>query len=460
MFGKRKEDRKHRFADEVSDDLPAAESPPELGDDPELAAALLELGRNRHAPLPEPLSPETNEANEASEPADSSDQAQPAEPDEPGDSAESPEPEAPPVSFNAPGRPVVQTAAMLAEPEPETQPEPTSVGEVATYAALRRERSRAVEQEAALQKANDQVETLKAELKQLRRAAPATDAADVQAAKDRADELEQSLRDAQSRIEELTAEVERLRSADEGDELTAARERVASLTAELDRALGSSGTQDDQTRAALDRAQAADRTAADLQSTVATLKAELEQARSEAAAAGVALERLEREAKDQENAVATAEERADRLSAEIEQLRIAMAKGPAQVERLRRDAEREHTLRAALEQAQASQAKAEAALADNLRLASDLLSNLQSQEALITALTGLQTEVTEQRAWFEAQIANLGEGERQQAAVVDALEATVRERDVELESLREQLLEAETKRAEEAAAFVAALERP
>lgn len=460
MFGKRKEDRKHRYAEVVSDDLTAAESPPELGDDPELAAALMELGRNRHAPLPEPPSAETNEASEASEAADSREQAEPAEPDEPGDSTESPEPEAPPVSFNAPGRPVVQTAAMLAEPEPEAQPDPTSVGEVATYAALRRERSRAVEQEAALQKANDQVESLKAELKQLRRAAPATDAAEVQAAKGRADELEQSLRDAQSRIEELTAEVERLRSADAGDELTAAKERVASLTAELDRALGSSGAQDDQTRAALDRAQAADRTAAELQSTVATLKAELEQARSEAAAAGVALERLEREAKDQENAVARAEERAERLTAEIEQLRVAMAKGPAQVERLRRDAEREHTLRAALEQAQASQAKAEAALADNLRLASDLLSNLQSQEALITALTGLQTEVTEQRAWFEAQIANLGEGERQQAAVVDALEAAVRERDVELESLREQLLEAETKRAEEAAAFVAALERP
>lgn len=419
MFGKRKEDRKHRYADEVSDDLSGDEAPPDPSDDPDLREALLALGRNRHAPLSPPVPSEASATEEPSKRGHSAEAA------ETGDSKESREHRGagasrasePPA---APGRPVVQTAAMLAEPEPTAaEPESSATGEIATYGALPRKRAKADEGNADSQKATGEVAPLKAEPKQLGSAAP-SDAA----------------------------------------MLAAAQEPVASPTAQLDRARsGSPGAPNDDVRAAVERAQAAEKSLADLESTVSALKAELEQARSEAATAGVALERFKRESKDQDGSLAAAEERAERLSAEIEQLRAAVAQGPAQVERLRRDAEREQTLRAAMEQAQASQAHAEAALADNLRLASDLAETIQSQEAVIAALTGLQAEVTEQRAWFESQIANLGEGERQQAAVIDALETAVRDRDRELESLREQLLEAEAKRAEEAAAFVAALER-
>jgi hypothetical protein len=49
--------------------------------------------------------------------------------------------------------------------------------------------------------------------------------------------------------------------------------------------------------------------------------------------------------------------------------------------------------------------------------------------------------------------------EGQQAGVVDALQAAVKERDAQLDAMRQQLLDVEAKRAEEAAEFVAALDR-
>jgi hypothetical protein len=443
MFGKRKQDHKHRYAEEGLGDLP--EDDARLApDDPELAAALLQLGRNAHAPLPEPPPVEVNEMgapNELDEPKDMDarsksdepkDMGAPNELDEPKDMdarSKSDEPSPQDGSHksvgvpapNGPARAAVPTAADLAEPEPDpdsevVRPEPSSVGEVATYSALRRERAKVAEQEAALRSATDEVASLKAELKQVRVAAAGTQPADVQGPTARTDELEQSLKESQGRIDELTAEVDRLQSTDSDEQVKELRSKVSALTAELERS------------------------------------------RSEAAASGVALERVEREVKDQERTVAAAEERAEQLAAEIKQLRAEAAKGPAQVERLRREAEREKALRAALEQAQATHAQAEAALADNHQLASNLAANLQSQEGLITALIGLQAEVTEQRAWFEAQLANLREMESQQTSVVDTLQAAIQDRDLELELVRQQLLEAEAKRAEEAAAFVAALE--
>lgn len=447
MFGKRKQEHKHRHAEEIPGEPTDADAPREAGDDPELVEALLQLGRNRHSSLPEPQpQPQPPAAEEPTEPGE------PAEPAEPADEALGRDDQGESAGSDAPDRPVwaaVQTAAMLAEPEPEPEPEkvearPGSFGEAATYAAPRRGRSKEADQDAALQKAEDEVAALKAELKTLRTAS-STDTAEVEAVTARADELEQSLLESRGRIEELTAEVDRLRSG-AGAERERARPASSAETA-------------DEVRAAVERAEAAERSVAELQSRVSGLTAELERARSEAAAAGVALERVQREAKDQDGSVAAAEARAERLAAEIEQLRAAAAKGPAQVERLQREAERERTMRAALEQAQASQAKADAALADNLRLARELAANLDSQEGLIAALTGLQTEVTEQRAWFESQIASVSETENQQAGVIDALQTAIQDRDIELEVLRQQLLEAEAKRAEEAAAFVAALER-
>jgi hypothetical protein len=419
MFGKRKQDHKHRFAEDAGDS-PDGDARPEL-DDPELAEALLQLGRNRHSPLRD-LQPDA-----ASEPDG------PSEPDAPTEPLDHDEPDERDVrdESDVPVRPAwgaVPTAAMLAEPEPEpepereaghepVEPEPTSMGEVRRpYGALPRMRVKGANHDADAPTAKDESASRNAELKTLQTAGSATDAAGLQAAIARADELEQSLRESQARIEELTSELDRARS--ESPE------------------------------------------AADGASEASELKADLELARSEAAAAGVALERVEREANHQAEAVAAAEERAERLAAEVEQLRAAAATEPAQVERLHREAERERTLHTAMEQAQKSHEQAEAALADNLRLASELAANLRSQEGLITALTGLQAEITEQRAWFEAQIASAGETEGQQTKVIESLQAAIQDRDIELDVLRRHLLEAEAKRAEEAAAFVAALERP
>jgi hypothetical protein len=417
MFGKRKEDHKHRYAEEDLGDSPEDDARL-ASEDPELAAALWQLGRNAQAPLPEPPPVEVNEADA------------PDELDAPNDMdarSKSDEPLAQDGSHKSVGshvpnglaRGAVPTAADLAEPESNPEGggrEPSSVGGVATYPARRRDRSKEDQQEADLRRAKDEVSSLRAELKRVRVAAAGTQDTDVQAVTARADGLEQSLRESQGRIEELTAEVNRLQSAGSDARVNEPRSKVSAL------------------------------------------RAELEESRSQAAAARVALERVEREAKEQERTVAAAEERAEKLAAEVEKLRAEAATGPAQVERLRRDAEREKALRAALEQAKASHAQGEAAVAENRRLASDLSANLQSQEGLITALIGLQAEVAEQRAWFEAQLSSLRDMERQQTSVVDTLQAAVQDRDLELELLRQQLLEAEAKRAEEAAAFVAALE--
>ena len=391
MFGKRKEDRRHRYAEEGSDDLLDADASADSELDPELAAALLELGLNRDAPLREPESGHASDVTQPSEPDAPSEPDESAEPDRPGaelsepadsrDSRDSAEPVAP----SLPSWAGVQTAAMLAEPE-DVDRQRTPAGEVPTQAALQRERAKAAEQESALQRAQDRVASQKAELKQARSSSSEPAAADVQAMTARVKELEQSLRESQGRVDRLTADLERARSK-------------------------SPAPASDEVRAAVDRAEAAEKSARELESSVSALKAELERARSEATAAGVALERMEREAKDQGGA--------------------AMIPGP----------------------------QADAAQADSLRLAADLAANLQRQEAMIAALAGLQAEVTEQRAWFEAQIANQGQTESQQASVIETLQAAVRERDIELEALRQHLLEAETKRAEEAAAFVAALER-
>lgn len=421
MFGKRKQDHKHRFAEEAFGDSPDGEARPEL-DDPELAEALLQLGRNRHAPLRELKPDDASEPDGQTEPEGSSEPDTPSEPDAPAEALDHGEQDRPrvPDESDVPVRPAwggVPTAAMLAEPEPEAgEGERTSVGTFATYPAPRRERAKEADQDVAVPKATDESVSPKPQLKTLRTDASATDAAGLQAVTARADELEQSLRESQPRIDELPSGLQPAGS-------------------------GSPAMADEASEAS-------------------ELKADLELARSEAATAGVALERVEREAHHQAEAVAAAEERAERLAAEIEELRAAAATEPAQIERLHSEAERERTLRTAMEQAQKSHEQAEAALADNLRLASELAANLRSQEGLITALTGLQAEITEQRAWFEAQIANAGETESQQAKIIESLQAAIQDRDIELDVLRQHLLEAEAKRAEEAAAFVAALERP
>jgi hypothetical protein len=291
---------------------------------------------------------------------------------------------------------------MLAEPEPEPQPEreQPSVSGMAMQ-ALNRERARSAEQEAALRTAQDEATALKAQ------------------------------------VERLQAELsERPEPQDEPDDHDA--EALRSTT---------------------ERAEAAEQSALDLQAKVSELSVELETARADAAAAGVAVERLERESKDAQTARAVAEERAERLGAEVQQLRSAAARGAVQAEGLQRDVERGAALQAAVGQAQSTAEQLAPLVADNQRLASDLAANLRSQESLIAALTGLQTEVTEQRAWFEAQLANMREMEGQQAGVVEALQAAIKERDADLDALRQQLLDVEAKRAEEAAAFVAALER-
>lgn len=494
MFGKRRQDHKHRSDEDIFGETPENEPLPDAdtddADDPELRAALLELGRNRHAPLREPNAP----AAAAAEPAELLDA------------------EEKPVELAHGGAP---TAAMFAEDEPEPAPD----DELPILAALNRERAKAAEQDEALQRALEEVDALKAELDELRSSAPeSSGGADVESANGRVEELERTLEESQSRVDELTSEVERLTSTDAGAQLKAERERadefershvesqvridsltaeldelraesgdadvvelraaaeradraersfleaqvkVASLTAELERVRShSSSTAAGEVRAADGRADAAEKSMLELQAKVSALTVDLERTRSEAAAAGVTLERVERESKDQDRAVAAAEERAEQLAAELERLRAEAAKGPEKVERLRREAEREKALRASMDQAQTAAAQVEAVVAENRQLASQLAANLHSQEGLIAALTGLQTEVTEQRAWFEAQIDHVRQSESEQGSVVESLQAALNDRDTELELLRQQLLDAESKRAEEAAAFVAALERP
>lgn len=286
------------------------------------------------------------------------------------------------------------------------------------------------------------------------------------------DRPDAAMADAQAQIAVLTAELERVRSTNPFVELKAARNRaeelermqveskgrIDSLTADLKRVRAKSAVADD-ARAVAERAGSVDEAVLDLQSKVTSLTADLEQARSEAAAAGVALERAEREAKDHEAAVASAELGAEQLTAEMDKLRTESAKGPAQVERLKREAERERALRAAIDQIQASNARVEDVVADNLRLAADLTANLKNQEALVMALTGLQTEISEQRAWFESQLTTVRQMESEQVGALEGLQRAVQERDAELDVLRQHLLEAEAKRAEEAAAFIAALEQ-
>lgn len=425
MFGKRKQDHRHIGGEEPGDSVRTPE-------DPELTAALMQLGRNRDAPLPEPTSVQDAsgldlDLGERSDPETIADESSADEAE--GTSGEaSPEPSTGEMSavneldapvedlppprderWDPPGRDVpgvpswaaVPTAAMLAEPEPEPEPERAqpSAGQMAMQ-ALNRERAKSAEQEAALRQAQDEAEALKAQVNQLR----------------------------------------------------------AELAETSDRTAEPNG--DDELRSA-ERADEAERSALELQSKVSELAAELEGARADAAAAGVALERLERETKDQTVALAVAEERSERLAAEVQELRSTSARGAAQAEAegLQHDAELNLALREVVERSESAAGQIEAAVAETRRLASDLASSVQSQESLVAALAGLQTEVTEQRAWFEAQLATMRQLEGEQNGVVEALQAAVKERDAELDALRLQLLDVEAKRAEEAAAFVAALDR-
>jgi hypothetical protein len=415
MFGKRKDDHKHRFGELADPEVP--QDP----DDADLAEALKQLGRNRHAPLSEPAlverdesggSDEANDSYRPSEPGESeasepeSSEPELSEPESTQPATSEPESRETSVREETTSRPAwsaVPTAGMLAEPEPESEREreQPSAGQMAMQ-ALNRERARTAETEAALRTAQDEVASLKAQLEQ---------------------------------VQAELADRPEARTTESGD------------------------AEADDLRSAVERAGVAESSALELQSRVSELSVELEGARSDAAAAGVALERLERETKGRDTALAVAEERAERLAAEVQQLRVRSAKEPLQAGRSTRDAEAEQALRGALDRAQAAAEKSETVLAENRRLTSELATNLQSQEAVVAALTGLQAEVTEQRAWFEAQLASMRDMEGQQAGVVDALQAAVKERDAQLDVMRQQLLDVEAKRAEEAAAFVAALDR-
>jgi hypothetical protein len=394
MFGKRKDDHKHRFAE-----VPDAD--PRDADDPDLAEALRQLGRKRHAPMPEPSLVDESEGSDESDELDGSDESDEVDgsdesdqSDRPGEPSEAEagdrEMRGNSVRQEATSRPAwsaVPTAAMLAEPEPEPEREreQPSAGQMAMQ-ALNRERARTAETEAALRTAQDEVAALKSQLEQ------------VQA-------------ELANRAESRTTE------SRDGDA--------------------------DELRSAAERADVAESSALELQSKVSELTVELEDARTDATAAGVALERLERDTKDRDTALAVAEERAERLASEVQQLRTRSAHEPVQAGRSQSEALRQ----------------VESVVTENRRLARELAANLQSQEAVVAALTGLQAEVTEQRAWFEAQLASMRDMEGQQAGVVDALQAAVKERDAQLDAMRQQLLDVEAKRAEEAAEFVAALDR-
>ncbi|MFL6090810.1 MAG: hypothetical protein ACJ71Z_11795 [Aeromicrobium sp.] len=498
MFGKGKQEHKHRFVDDKQDE----------SIDPELEAALKELGRR------EPL---------------------------PAREADAPTTEIPAVDGER--VPVEAEAAQKNAPqEKDTEPADEaagSIGDVAAYAALKRERRKAAGRDVALAEAQARVEALSAEVEKLRVAsaqvgqpdAGAPDglqaalaesqtkvesltaeldrvrskssassvarlqaAAEIHTASGRVDELQRALTESQARansltadlkqmsaasnarIESLAAELDRLRSqssaaseaegqaaaeseasaaraTDLHESLARARGRVDALKSELERVRADAKSRVDAAAAEAEEARGK------AQERVDAVTAELDRLRSDSAAASVALERASREAAEREAALADAERRLDETVSELEKIRSASATAPAQVERLRREAEREMSMRAALDQAQASAAQAESLTEDNLRLSSELAANLQSQSAVMPELAALRTELAEQRAWLQDQIDRLRAAEEAQNAIADELQQAIVDRDSELEALRAQLLDAEIKRAEEATAFIASLDR-
>lgn len=286
------------------------------------------------------------------------------------------------------------------------------------------------------------------------------------------DELESALARSQARVEALTADLERAQSDSASptpalqaaerfaeqlkESLEKSERRVESLTAELGRVRhDSSAGGAAEPWAADDRVAELRRSLEESQQRTDSLNAELENARSEAAAAAVALERAGREATERDAAIAELERRLEALTADLEQLHAHAEAAPAQVEKYRREAERETSLQTALKQAQASATRAESLTADNLRLSEQLTATLEGQAAALEQLAAVQREVGEHHTWIENQIRRLREVEGKHA--LDELRQNLAERNAELEALREQLLEVEVRRAEEAASFLDAL---
>lgn len=279
MFGKRKQEHRHRDGGGAEGDGPDAVAPL----DPELEAALAALGRNEAPPLPRAV-----EQQEA-----------PAVPSDDGSTAA--EPEATVPTGGAALREVASGDA------------PASIGQVALEAALNRERRSAAEHKAALAESRAEAQSLAAELKQARAALAATSVGEAQATAHRAADLEKSVTEATAHATSLTEELERLRAESEAqvDALTAEiaelRADAAAATVALERA----GRESAEREAAVEEAE---RRADQLAAEVAKLRAE-------SAAAPAQVQRLRREA-ERETALIAALERARDSGTRAESLAV------------------------------------------------------------------------------------------------------------------------------------------
>ena len=224
-------------------------------------------------------------------------------------------------------------------------------------------------------------------------------------------ETEAALRTAQDEVASLKAQVEQVRA-----EL--ARRAETPSTASGD------GNDDvDALRSAVERADVAESSAVELQSKVSELAAELEEARADAVAAGVALERLSERPQSGTTTLAVAEERAERLAAEVQQLRTRSAKEPTQVGRWQSEA----------------MSQVESVLAENRRWPASSPRTCRARKPSSPRSPVSRPRSPSSVRGSRRSLASMRDTEGQQAGVVDALQAAVKERDAELDALRQQL---------------------
>ena len=110
------------------------------------------------------------------------------------------------------------------------------------------------------------------------------------------------------------------------------------------------------------------------------------------------------------------------------------------------------------EEADTSSATVETLTNGSLRLADELAVQAKTQSSLAADLVAAQKEIAKQREWLSDTMSRIRDEEDQRAATLKAVQDGLREREAEVEGLRNQLLDVEVQRAEEAASFLAALE--
>lgn len=231
-------------------------------------------------------------------------------------------------------------------------------------------------------------------------------------------QLEQS----EARVAALTVEAELLRAASAGpatageiaehsEALEESEARVAELTAEVERL-----------RAASVRGDPPEVVVEDPDARVTALSSELDRLRADSADTADA----------SSAALATAHEQLTELQATVEHLRVALRE---------------------------TNARADEIATEHVRLSNELAASLQTQSSGAAEVASLKGAVEEQRVWYEEKLARLRDSEARQSASVKELGSALAAREAEVEALQSQLLEVETRRAEEAASLLAMFDK-